>query len=162
MNTNGDEIIGNWTALDEYHVNEALKHLGALESDSQMYLSDYVATLCGITVKEMFSSSDVVFFAHSRWLYWYAYRYITNESYDKIARQDFHYGHKFSQRTIQNGVNKMAMMIEEDTLWKKRWTIIKRIIKLREQYEKPKTDNTIVIQVPKELRDSISIVIKEK
>lgn len=55
----------------------------------------------------------------------------------------------------------MSMMIENESLWKRRWTIIKRIIKLREQ-EDDYIDKTIVIQVPKTLKGKINITIKDK
>ena len=52
-------------------------------------------------------------------------------------------------------------MIENESLWKRRWTIIKRIIKLREQ-EDDYIDKTIVIQVPKTLKGKVNISIKDK
>lgn len=160
MNTTDDYVKEKWNELETFHIEEACKHLKLHEEKIQDYLADCVAALCDVKKEEMFSQSDVIFFAHARWLYWYAYRYMTNESYDKIAKQDFHGGHSFTSRTIQNGANKMFMMIERDPIWKKRWSIVKRIIKLRNSDTDVK--NRIVIQIPKEIKEIVEIEIKDK
>lgn len=159
-NRTDDDIKHELDELDSFHIEEACRHLRQHERDIQNYIADFVASLCDVKKEEMFSHSDVVFFAHARWFYWYAYRYMTNESYDKIAKQDFHGGHSFTSRTIQNGVNKMFMMIERDAIWKKRWTIIKRIIRLHNDTEEVKSH--IVIQIPREIKEYVKIEIKEK
>jgi hypothetical protein len=78
-----------------------------------------------------------------------------------MERQNPKGGHRFVLRSIQNGVSRMSTMIENESLWKRRWTIIKRIIKLREQ-EDDYIDKTIVIQVPKTLKGKVNIQIKDK
>lgn len=157
-----ERIKQRWQDLDTEHIDEALAHLRQYERDIQLFIADYVAALCDVTVDEMFKGSDVVYLAHARWLYWYTYRYATNESYDKIALQKFPNGHVFVQRTIQNGVNKMALMIEREELWNKRWCVLRKILRLREcETRKPK-NNVITISVPRELMETIKIEIKEK
>ena len=156
-----DSIKKGWADVEYRHVDKAIEHLRQHEDDIRAYLADFVAAVCGVEREEMFSNSDTACFAHARYLYWYAYRYMTGEAYEKMARQVPNGGHRFVLRSIQNGVNKMSMMIEEQPLWKKRWTIIKRIIKLRGQ-EDEDVDNTIVIQVPKALKGKINITIKDK
>ena len=162
MSRTEDEIRGDWQALNTYYLEQACKLLAHYEGSIQKYIADAIASLCGIAKNDMFKASDVVYFAHARWLYWYAYRYMTNESYDKISSQSFHGEHKFAQRTIQNGVNKMAMMIEKEPIWKKRWSVIKRIIKLKDNNVVSDMNNTIVIHVPKDLKEIVKIEIKEK
>lgn len=163
MNKTEEEIKSDWEALNTFHVEQACNHLACYDGSIQEYIADTIASLCGVNKNEMFKATDIVYFAHARWLYWYSYRYLTNESYDKISIQSFHGEHKFAQRTIQNGVNKMAMMIEKEPIWKKRWAIVKRIIKLKDESTSMDfTDSTIVIQVPRGMKEKIKIEIKEK
>jgi chromosomal replication initiation ATPase DnaA len=161
METSDESIKKGWADVEYKHIEKALEHLRQHEEDIRIYLADCVAAVCGVERKDMFSESDVACFAHSRYLYWYAYRYMTGEAYEKIARQVPDDGHHFVLRSVQNGVNKMSRMIEEEPVWKRRWTIIKRIIKLRWQ-EDEGIDKTIVIQVPKTLKGKVNISIKDK
>lgn len=156
-----DSAISN---LGSYHIQEAIKHLKLHEQDLQDYLAELITSLCDVTVEEAFESTDVIYLAHARWLYWYAYRYMTNESYEKIAKRSSRFGHTFHLRSIQSGVNKMAVMIERETLWRQRWSVVKQIIRELQETddEGKKMDNTIIIQVPRGLKDKIQIKIKEK
>ena len=58
----------------------------------------------------------------------------------------------------------MAVMIERETLWRQRWSVVKQIIRELQETddEGKKMDNTIIIQVPRGLKDKIQIKIKEK
>lgn len=161
METSDESIKKGWADVEHKHIEKALEHLRQHEADIRTYLADCVAAVCGVDGKYMFSESDIACYAHARYLYWYAYRYMTGEAYEKMARQVPNGGHHFVLRSIQNGVSRMSQMIEEEPLWKKRWTIIRRIIKLREQGDEC-IDNTIVVQVPKELKGKVNISIKEK
>ena len=161
MDMNDESIKKGWADVEYSHVEQAIWHLKQQEEDVRMFLADCVAAICGIERDDMFSSSDISCFAHARYLYWYAYRYMTGESYEKMERQNPKGGHRFVLRSIQNGVSRMSMMIENESLWKRRWNIIKRIIKLREQ-EDDYIDKTIVIQVPKTLKGKVNISIKDK
>lgn len=162
MENEFDKVKRRWDALDTTHIEAALAHLREYEHDIQLFIADYVAALCDVTVADMFLGSDVVYLAHARWLYWYTYRYATNESFDKIAAQRFPNGHVFVQRTIQHGVNKMSLMIEKEELWNKRWCVLKKILRLRESETRKPKNNIITICVPRELKDTIKIEIKEK
>lgn len=93
-------------------------------------IADFVAALCNIEKEDMFSGSSILSVSQARWLFWYAYRYMTNETYEKIGKEmEFLYGRKFSQFGVSAGVNKMSALIEKEPVWKRRWAIIKRIIK---------------------------------
>lgn len=160
MDCSEEYIAEKWSEVDG-NIEKALAYIAKSEIDMRRFIADCCASLCDVGVKEMLADTDVVYLAHARWLFWYAYRYMTNESYEKIALSTSEKGHSFSLRTIQNGVNKMSMMIASEPMWTKRWTIIKRIIKLREK-EEPKRDNTITISVPRHLKDVINIRIIDK
>lgn len=162
MNRTDEQIKADWSRLDTVHIDAALNHLRRHEQNIQEYLADCVAAICDVDVNEMLSNTDVIFLAHARWLYWYAYRYMTNESYEKISMNTSRFGHSFAMRSVQGGVNKMAMMIAEEPMWTKRWVIVRRIIKLRDQKDESKADDGIVIQVPRGMKDKLNITIKEK
>ena len=161
MALNDELIKSQWETIDDYNVQKALYHLRRCDRDVQDFIADCCAALCDVSVDDMLSDTDIIYIAHARWLYWYAYRYMTNESYEKISISTAR-SHTFALRTIQSGVNKMSMMIANEALWKKRWTVVKHIIKLRENEEEVKRDSPIVINVPKELKEKIKIEIKDK
>lgn len=160
---NNEQIKADFTNIDNDSLKKGLYYLGLYEKSIQEYLVDVVAALCGIEKEKMLTDGNVLKSAHARWLYWYAYRYLSNESYDKIA--DITYGicgKRFTKQAIGHCISRMSIMVEEEPLWKKRWTIIKRIIKLRDVDNDKKVDNTITINIPKELREQITIKIQEK
>lgn len=148
--------------LSEYHFKQACEHIRLCEISVQKRLHELTASLCDIDKDKMFENTDVVFIAHARWFYWYAYRYMTNESYDKIALQDFHGLHKFNARTVQNAVSKMSMMIENEPLWKRRWLVVRKLIKIYNKEDENEPIRPIIINVPKELKGIVRIETKEK
>lgn len=156
------ENNNDMSELVAYHMGQAFEHLRMCEVSVQEYLAELVASVCDVTVNKMFEATDIVYLAHARWFYWYCYRYMTSESYDKIASQDFHCGHRFNSRTVQNGVNKISAMIDNEPLWKLRWRNLKQIIKTyhNEINGRDKT-KTIIVQIPKELKGVVNIEIKE-
>lgn len=100
------------------------------EDRIRVYLADFVASICNVDIERMFSNCNDLDVAQARWLFWYAYRYMTNETYEKISQlSESMYKRKFTKTCVASGVNKMYNLIEEHPIWKKRWTIVKRIIK---------------------------------
>ena len=157
-----DEAIkSEWQQMDSVeHILDVIRNH---EYDIRRYLADTVAALCDVDVETMLTDCDKIYISQARSLYWYAYRYMTNESYEKIVDATARiYGKRFTIGGIANAVTKMSSLIESEPLWKKRWTIIKRIIKLRDTNTEEREDNTIVIQVPRDIKDKIQILIKDK
>ena len=116
-----------------------------------MYLAEFVASLCSVETERMFSSSNDLDVAQARWLFWYAYRYMTNETYEKIGKLSMPlYGKTFTKVGVASSVNKMYTLIEQKPIWRKRWTIIKRIIKQCENVIDDETQKPIKIIVPKD------------
>ena len=95
----------------------------------------------------MFSNCNDLDVAQARWLFWYAYRYMTNETYEKISKlSESMYKRKFTKTCVASSVNKMYSLIEQQPIWRKRWTIVKRIIKLQnEMVFEPQIPITITI-----------------
>lgn len=111
------------------------------------YLADFIASLCNVETERMFSDDNHLDVAQARWLFWYAYRYMTNETYEKIGKLSGElYGKVFTKVGVASSVNKMNIMIEQQPIWKKRWTIVKRIIKQQsEMVFEPQIPVTIAV-----------------
>lgn len=117
------------------------------EAHIRTYLADFVASICNVEKERMFSSCNDLDVAQARWLFWYAYRYMTGETYEKIGKMSKPiYGKAFTKVGVAASVNKMYTLIEQQPIWRKRWTIVKRIIKMQNEltYE-PLTPITITI-----------------
>ena len=124
------------------------------EGRIRSYLADFVASLCSVDKEKMFSSCNDLDVAQARWLFFYAYRYMTNETYEKIGKLSGElYGKTFTKVGVASSVNKMYALIEQQPIWRKRWTIIKRIIKLQnEMVFEPQVPITITIPNNVELK----------
>jgi hypothetical protein len=111
---------------------------------------DCVASICDVDKLDMMTNVSNLNTIHSRWLFWYAYRYMTKDSFSHISHITLRYGKKFTEQSVSSSVNKMGNMIDNDTIWAKRWAIIKRIIKLRDSTLSDENQNAVVIvQYPK-------------
>lgn len=110
------------------------------EGRVRLYLASFVASVCNVDDERMFSASSDLDVVQARYLFWYAYRYMSNETYDKIGRVSKELGGKvFTGTGVAAGVSKMYSLIEQQPIWRKRWTIIKRIIK---------EDNNTIVEPP--------------
>lgn len=128
-----EEIKAGWKRLENKNVEKACEYLRKHESDIEDYIAEIVAALCDVDIREMLSNTCVAYVTQARWLYWYAIRYMTNETYERIAlRTQAKSGCVFTPNGIGQAINKMALLVNQEPLWIKRWTIIKHIIKLRD------------------------------
>ena len=116
----------------------------------RLYLSDFIASLCNVEKEKMFSTCNNLDVAQARWLFWYAYRYMTNETYEKIGKLSGElYGKTFTKVGVAASVNKMYELIEQQPIWRKRWLIVKRIIKFSNSLIEEDEKQPIRIVVPK-------------
>ena len=106
-------------------------------SRTRIYLADFVASLCDVEKERMFSACNDLDVAQARWLYFYAYRYMTG-------------GKTFTKVGVASSVNKMYELIENQPIWRKRWTIIKRVIKAGENVIEDEAKKPIRIIIPKD------------
>lgn len=158
MVKSSDEVRSDIERINAFDVSGICEQLRQHEVPLINYLADFVASICDVPVDSMFQNVDRVSVAQARWLFWYAYRYMTGDTYEKISIVTSRLGHKFTSQGVTHGVNKMAVIIEKEPIWRKRWTIIKHIIKeynadLLKEDGKPK----IVVRVPKELMGCVSV-----
>lgn len=146
---NDEQIKNDWQRLETENIEKACDLLRQHESRIEDFMADIVASLCNVDCDAMLTNSSVAYLAQARWLYWYAIRYMTNETYDKIAmRTTAKSGCKFTPNGIGQSINKMALLVAQEPIWVKRWTIIKHIIKLRDTVVKEKSEmETVTMKI---------------
>ena len=130
-----EEEIKQELANNEQRMIECVCNaLSNYELDMRTYLARFVSSLCDVEIERMLSDDNHLDVAQARWLFWYAYRYMTGETYEKIGKlSERIYGKSFTKVGVASSVNKMYTMIEQQPIWRKRWTIVKRIIKLQNE-----------------------------
>ena len=156
-----DVILTEIGAIDD--VEHVINLFRDSEIDMMTYLADTVASLCNIDKDEMLSKTARPHIANARWLYWYAYRYMTRETYEKIAEMTNRIakGH-FTASTICSACNRMEELKSSEPMWQKRWNTIKRIVRMRDCSGSGNDEYTITVCVPRELKEMIKIEVKEK
>jgi len=148
-----EQIKSDWQRLEKENLEKACEYLSKCETDVEEYIADCIAALCDITVSEMLSDAAQARIAQPRWLYWYAIRYMTNETYDEIATRTIkRSGCSFTANGIGQSINKMAIMVAIEPIWTKRWTIIKHIIKMRDKANASTQENVVRIIAPKSVK----------
>lgn len=144
-----EQIKSDWEHLENDNIEKACEYLRRYEGDIEDYVAEIVASLCNVDVDKMLSDTSVAYLAQARWLYWYALRYMTNETYDKIAERTMSKtSYRFTPNGIGQSINKMSAMIVNEPIWTKRWIILKRIIKLRDTVVKEKSEmETVTMKI---------------
>lgn len=118
-------------------------------------LSDFVASLCGVSKEEMMSGQGGVDVTQARWLFFYAYKYMTGDTCERIgsfvSSAD---GGTYRAQSVSYGISQMSSYIDSFHVWNKRWTILKSVIKkVRDlKIEESPTDKSVKIIVPKDTK----------
>lgn len=146
-----EEIKQNLEENERITMNCVCDTLSSYGGRIRLYLADFIASLCNVEKEKMFSTCNNLDVAQARWLFWYAYRYMTNETYEKIGKLSGElYGKTFTKVGVAASVNKMYELIENGGIWRKRWLIVKRIIKISNTLIEEQENQPIRIVVPKE------------
>jgi len=104
-----EEIKQNLEENERITMNCVCDTLSAYGGRIRLYLADFIASLCNVEKEKMFSTCNNLDVAQARWLFWYAYRYMTNETYEKIGKLSGElYGKTFTKVGVAASVNKMA------------------------------------------------------
>ena len=159
------ETKQDWMTLDDENVKRICEMVRSYERDIQDYLAEMVASLCDLEAHEMMTKDDRIHCTHARWLFWYAYRHMTNDTFEHLSQITERYGRKYSLQAINTAVNKMSALIIDNTIWTKRWTVLKRIIKMRDQAAEFSFEHTgdklpsdkVYVNIPRELRNKVEI-----
>lgn len=166
-----NEIRKEWLDLRDKSFSEIEYVLRKYDFNAQDMLASFVASICGIDLAEMLSSSEKLHLAQSRWLYWYALRYMTHDTYERISERTMLGGCRFSPRAVGFGITKMGRMIDSEDVWKGRWMVIKRMIKLSQDpmsyyendFSNPMPEKyKLMLRVPKSIKDKVEVVIQEE
>ena len=90
-------------------------------------LVQLVASICDISVEDMCRNTKNLQCVQARWFFWYSYRQLTMESFQSMAN---HISDVFcvTPMGIAKAVRNMSMFIAENTIWTKRWQVMKRLI----------------------------------
>ena len=146
-----EEIKQNLEENERITMNCICDTLSSYGGRIRLYLADFIASLCNVEKEKMFSTCNNLDVAQARWLFWYAYRYMTNETYEKIGKLSGElYGKTFTKVGVAASVNKMYELIENGGIWRKRWLIVKRIIKISNTLIEEQENQPIKIVVPKD------------
>lgn len=94
---------------------------------SAKHLASITAELCGVDVEEMLHDTSHRMNSEARYLYWFAYRYLTEESYSSIAKKPWQ--RRFTEQCVGAAILRMGNLIGANTIWTKRWVILKHVIK---------------------------------
>jgi hypothetical protein len=125
-----DEAKAFFEEKESSLINQVCGLLRGHEEVIVNYMADLVAATCGVDKEMMLNDCDKLYMAQARWLYWYAIRYMTNDTYEKIAERTALQGHNYASSSIGLCINKMSQLIETNPLWQHRWGIVKSIAKV--------------------------------
>ena len=138
-----NEIIDDMRSIEEKTIDSACELLSTYGGEMRQYLARIAASLCCVEENEIMANTKNIDIVQARWFFWYAYRYMTNESYESMAQRSKAYRH-FSASCVGASVAKMSMMISKEPIWTKRWTILKRIVKIMLKNINNETPNEVV------------------
>lgn len=126
----------------------------------QKNIANLVASLCDVDVDEMLNEPRIAPLVQARWLYWYASKQLYGETNESISQRSKE-NHYFKTNGITKGISKMSMLIQEGTIWTKRWWILKRVITEANKVEQPELfaqNITVKITHPK----GVNIELKQE
>lgn len=124
---NIEEVVNNVKGIEDETIGLALKLIGDYGSQVVDFLAQIAAELCRVDVDDMLGDTRNIDNVRARWFYWYAYRYMTEESHEKIA-STLSKGRQFDRATIGQGISKIGMLIGDECIWRRRWVAMKKII----------------------------------
>ena len=157
-----DEVVKKeWENIDNSDIGIVCDLLKKHERRIPDYLADCVASICDVDKTKMMIEQKNANTTHARWLFWYAYRYMSHDAFIQIKEITKRYGKEYTEQSIALSVNKMRDMIANETIWTKRWLLIKRIIKLRDvDNTQANTNNNadVVVTYPKHIKVKLNII----
>lgn len=122
-------------------------------------LSDFVASLCNVDKEKMLSGCLDVDVSHARWLFFYAYRYMTGDTYKKIGKMTEKIsGKRFSSVGVAKCVSCMQQLMQRDSVWEAKWRVIQSGIKGINDEEC--ASYTITVNIPQQLINKVKIKTK--
>lgn len=141
-----DEVKERMQQIGDETVNKACDLLRAYNRRCDEYLAEIVASVCDVNVEDLLCDTKHIRNSHARWLYWYAYRYMTRESYKTISERHSKYK-RFTEGGVGISIARMNIMIDQEPIWKKRWLIIRNILRAIEDESMEYETTTLTLNV---------------
>lgn len=138
---------------------------------SQDMLAGFVAAICDVDECDMLSSNDNAYVSQVRRFYWFALRYMTHDTYQRISERTALSGCRFTKDGIRKGIEAMGAIIENEPVWTGRWVVTKKMIKLMQDPHSYQINDfsatmprkyKLTLCVPKEYKENVEVEIKEK
>ena len=129
---NKDDVLKEINEKDTKVVEDVCNILAQYDKDIRLCLEKIVCALCNVKQEKLWGRTRDMTIVQARWFYWYAYRFISNDSHQSIAHIQ---ERKFATSCVGQSITKMSMLISSDTVWSKRWIILKQILKEAFKYE---------------------------
>lgn len=145
------EVVAKLLEIEDDKIKEACDIIRKSTRDIRSYLAHIVASVCDVDVEQMLKESHDVNIIHARWLFWYAYRYLTQESHKTIADR-YKYIRRFATSGVGIAIANMTQMISQEPTWTKRWNIVKKVVKTTQNsfdFDENQKDVEIVLTAPK-------------
>ena len=166
-----DTIKQEWEDLHDKSFREIDAVLRKYDYNALTMLSSFVAGICDVDTADLLTSSANMYISQCRALFWYAYRHMTQDTYERISKKTAIEGCRFSHDTVRKACEKMKELINSDPHWKGRWINVRRFIRLKDDPHSCQMSDTanpfpqkykLMLHVPIEIKDQIEIEIKEK
>lgn len=122
-----EDVVEDVKAIDDSTVGMALQLLREYGSMVSDYIAEISAELCRVDVDDMLGDTRDIDNVRARWFYWYSYRYMTEESYEKMSSL-LNRGRQYDRATIGQGVAKICLLIGDDGIWRRRWAVMRKVI----------------------------------
>lgn len=138
------------------------------EYETQNAIAKFAAEICDVNLEDMYVVTCKTDIAQARWFMYYAIRYTTQETYERMAERLVFDGVRQSKDTIRKGVERMSFMVNNNATWKKRWALMKRVLQEidsangNEDKVEVSKNSEISITIPRELKNIVKVQIKEK
>lgn len=91
-------------------------------------LLTYIASICDVEEEELLGLSHTAHISQARWLYWMALRYLSGDTYEKIAEQTKSCAHHFTGRAVGKGIMNIDNLIRTTPMWAYRWRMVSSAI----------------------------------
>lgn len=153
--------------------NKTFKEIEAIlrkfDFNDQNMIASFVASLCGVDVADMLSVTHHANISQARWMYWYAQRYYTHDTYQRISERTMLDGHSFSLECICRDITKIMAIIESDDVWRRRWVVTKRMLKLLNDpmdyqpndFSYNSQKYKVMLQVPRGTKENVEVEVVE-
>ena len=122
-----EEAIGKIRKSETDAVTIACNALRSHNVDMKSCLVELVASICDISVDEMRKNTKKLECVQARWFFWYSYRQLTREGLRSTTNHVSDV-YRVTQTGVAKAVRNMSMFIAENTIWTRRWQVMKRLI----------------------------------